>query len=585
MKYLAFITLLLCSHALATSPQPDPTSYLDEFGVINVDWESVTGRTYYPRVSTDLENWNYLPGEVFLGDGTIQGLSFPPPLQDSIYVSLHFTDVPGAHLLTSDIDNDGYTLDQELQNNTDPNLFDAGGGGTGYAVGDPTPPIYPLIPGTHYTLNIEYRLSDTDPTEFIVVQLDEKFEVLSINGIAGGNFPIPGLPTRPYGMPDPFVELQLVAENPIDEERSLLLGDYHGRWIRMTLPTPDYLSEFLHQVRPLRIPPNETLSDKARLSGFPLSSSGIRLLYRTEVTLSTVHGPNEFEEPSPEAGLVAHADSTKVRYRVFPNVDKDTQLFDGYIQWYWRKMKADGQFGVWKPYGNGTSHSFDAIPADGGIYEVRVDIFGAGYYLRRQFDDPYGSSLPGGEISYHKKYGARDCLGVSSNPTTNSYLTSVWGGARTYLGSTAYRKDVEIGNFPRGKWKCNYFLKVVGYSHAPNPLPLSPGLVPDVNGRIIKTYPPTAGQWAGEPVIEIPNWELVGFNEDPEPGWIVARAWQSSDASGHCGIIDYDGAWVSAGKHRVHRACDLRDRLYNNRQGPNSNYGGPARFSRVVPAN
>jgi hypothetical protein len=206
MKRILMFGLTLVTQAFGSVPQPDPVASIDEFGHAHIEWESVVGRTYFPRVSTDLVNWSYLPGEVFLGDGSVlQGLSFPPPLNDQTFVSLHFTDEPGADDLDGDLDYDGFTLQQELDSNTDPTLFDAGGGGTGYPPGQ-GPPTYPNSftdedSFKRYELIIEQKIPNQS-VEFTVASLDQDFALLSINGVSVALLPDGVLqPQTNYGFP------------------------------------------------------------------------------------------------------------------------------------------------------------------------------------------------------------------------------------------------------------------------------------------------------------------------------------------------------------------------------------------------
>ena len=92
-----------------------------------------------------------------------------------------------------------------------------------------------------------------------------------------------------------------------------------------------------------------------------------------------------------------------------------------------------------------------------------------------------------------------------------------------------------------GDWKCNYF---VAYRIREVGLLLSPQ-------REIywKDYPPLANDWAGDSAIE--NWVRIGDNEDIQPGFVVGHP--AAVGSGHCGIVDFDGEGIAAGRYIVNR--------------------------------
>jgi len=52
----------------------------------------------------------------------------------------------------------------------------------------------------------------------------------------------------------------------------------------------------------------------------------------------------------------------------------------------------------------------------------------------------------------------------------------------------------------------------------------------------IHHYPPVAGQWADRSV-DIPGWRVLGPDETPMPGDVVAEWIYYPDASGHVGIV------------------------------------------------
>jgi len=48
-------------------------------------------------------------------------------------------------------------------------------------------------------------------------------------------------------------------------------------------------------------------------------------------------------------------------------------------------------------------------------------------------------------------------------------------------------------------------------------------------------------------------------NAYPQPGYVIARG---ASVLGHCGILDYDGAWISTGPYQINRRADLQSSTY-----------------------
>jgi hypothetical protein len=69
---------------------------------------------------------------------------------------------------------------------------------------------------------------------------------------------------------------------------------------------------------------------------------------------------------------------------------------------------------------------------------------------------------------------------------------------------------------------------------------VSPG---EPNQTWLHQYPPTAAQWA-DPNYEIPGWSVLGSNETPAPGDVVAQQFDYGDASGHVMIVGPNGSAI-----------------------------------------
>lgn len=98
------------------------------------------------------------------------------------------------------------------------------------------------------------------------------------------------------------------------------------------------------------------------------------------------------------------------------------------------------------------------------------------------------------------------------------------------------------------------------------------------NDGTFGTSYPSANQWSGADTKPIPGWTLLPRETYPQPGFVIAR---SNSGSGHCGIIDYDGAWISAGALNVNRNADIRSPAYNDDDPATPK--GPARFRKYSP--
>jgi hypothetical protein len=112
--------------------------------------------------------------------------------------------------------------------------------------------------------------------------------------------------------------------------------------------------------------------------------------------------------------------------------------------------------------------------------------------------------------------------------------------ANAQIGSTAWDRGVAKGNFPAGKNKCNLFVyEMLTDAGA------SPGLP---NGHVYwKQYPPAAGQWA-DPSYAIPGWRVLGPDEPPQPGDVVAQPRDYSDATGHVVIVGPNNTFIGVGR-------------------------------------
>ena len=216
--------------------------------------------------------------------------------------------------------------------------------------------------------------------------------------------------------------------------------------------------------------------------------------------------------------------------------------------WHTRRMKSDGTYEQWWPIVASQAGAVAGfIPTQGGIYQIRalasVEAGGTDerFYVWDTDEDiaigPGRKGLPKsfGVVSHVWQNTLRDC-------------------ARDQLGSTAYLSTnllpAQFGfpQFPAGDmiFKCNIFV-----AHR---IVQSGLMCPKTRGWV-NSYPPLANDWAN-PSYEIGNWIPLTSGECPEPGYVFADP--DPDTSGHMGILDFDGAGISAGISNVNRRFDLR---------------------------
>jgi hypothetical protein len=111
--------------------------------------------------------------------------------------------------------------------------------------------------------------------------------------------------------------------------------------------------------------------------------------------------------------------------------------------------------------------------------------------------------------------------------------------ALKYNGSTRWAKEVENGDFSEGDYKCNQFVYDVT---------TEAGASPGKPNGIIRSYPPTAGDW-GNPNVKIRGWKVVKI---PSKGDVASIPLPpGAGATGHVGVVFNVGSTVSAGTYRV----------------------------------
>lgn len=243
--------------------------------------------------------------------------------------------------------------------------------------------------------------------------------------------------------------------------------------------------------------------------------------------------------------------------------------------WATRQLKANGTWEPWMIIGGAYGALCPVTTTKSGIFRLSADLGVGGLsteaiYLRQQ-DDAHSTLLKG----------TPDCFGVADKPVQVTLV----GKARLCLGGTYYSAS---GSLPSGvdpfglftgRNKCNVFVADMCDKVGAN-------VGQPVNGTYTGA-PPSANTWAGMPDPNdpqaphpIPDWTLLPDDSYPQPGHVVASGF-ATGASGHCGILDYDGQWISAGPNNVNRKADLADPHYWRYFGPGvSKPSGKRQYSK-----
>ena len=208
-----------------------------------------------------------------------------------------------------------------------------------------------------------------------------------------------------------------------------------------------------------------------------------------------------------------------------------------------RRLRGNGTYTDWE-YAAGNYWGTGAIynPSDGGIYQVQA-LAGLGwgaederYYVWEDYSDYiYGLNVPGDM----KAFGVCD----------EEWQKQLRNCAKSYLGNTDYALDASLSgqyeytSIGGGDNKCNYF---VAYRIRETGLPLGVQYK-----RYWRQYPPSANDWASG--AEIENWQHMSNDGFIQPGYVVGHP---AARHGHCGIVDFDGWVIAAGKYNVNRKYD-----------------------------
>jgi hypothetical protein len=254
---------------------------------------------------------------------------------------------------------------------------------------------------------------------------------------------------------------------------------------------------------------------------------------------------------APETGLLVKKGDV-LEFALAPQFFDAEDNFETLITWQYRQLNSDGTYTGWTDFGsNGTGTKFEHTTTESGIFQIKATVQNAGEHFHvRKKSDPHTSG------GHELKKGDADSIGV----TDTQIQIDIVAAARLDLGSTAYAVNVANGWFEVGTNKCNLFVAEKAQAAG--------AAVPLINFEWLPlpphSLPPVANQWAGiapdanHPAYTIANWNLMGDSAFPQPGLIVASGFETW-ATGHAGIVDYDGRWVSAGSANVNRNAEFKD--------------------------
>jgi hypothetical protein len=582
----SFLLTALCG-LQAQIPQPSPVLSPGSSNSWNLDWDGVSGRTYFLQHSDNLVDWQFFP-LIEPGYGNPIPYGFATSAE-KCFVRLMYTDVVTSNPYWDDFDGDGISNWDEVNiHGTNPLNSDSDGDGVPdgaeASLGtDPADPqSLPAFWWQRTTRNLQYDFDDYEPPNNTGILVRSALWDASLNSTEqlSAPIPFPDLKAR-------LEQLAFPATLPPAEGASGLLKaegystllpnppcyhatlEHHRIWLRRPAAVAETLTQKVtivsertvdgvdepleFEVETLTIPSGQSRSPSLDIDpGFQEAFSGnefhseeiVRKPFRTEILIT-----KDGEATAPADGLIVKTSDT-VRYRLFPDEPDTPLLYEDDIKWYWRILKWDGTYSAWTAYQDGQGHTFTAQPLDAGIYEVKAEIdFHTVFYVRA-INDPHST----------KKKGDNECFGV----VDEQWQLDVRHQAKINLGSVAYAQGVANSNVPAGPpggYKCNLF---VGHKASD-----AGTVVPKVNGNHpLSKYYPTANQWAGTEVKAIPGWTLLPAATYPQSGFVVARG--VAGGIGHTGVVDYDGAWISAGTTNVNRIADVRTYV-------------PSRFRKYTP--
>ena len=257
----------------------------------------------------------------------------------------------------------------------------------------------------------------------------------------------------------------------------------------------------------------------------------------------------------PRDGLVMHtALSVLIQLSDIPQQYFPAEVEN--IKWYSRKLKWDGTYENWQDMGESARGvKFNYTCTELGIFQVKCEWTVGTQTITTIFERDHDDSNTGSPAALKK--GDPNSFGV----VETSKQEDIRNAAKAHLGKTDY---AAAGSLPlwsdpvglfTGNITCNVFVADMCDEGGAN-------VDPPVLGVYVGS-PPSANNWSGMPDVgdpsaphPIPNFTLLPPQTYPQPGFIVASGFETG-ASGHSGIVDYDGQWISAGPSNVNRKAEF----------------------------
>jgi hypothetical protein len=164
----------------------------------------------------------------------------------------------------------------------------------------------------------------------------------------------------------------------------------------------------------------------------------------------------------------------------------------------------------------------------------------------------------------------------AKKPTPEETREKIAAIAQSLVNDQRWADKNQYEIYAPGTNKCSVFVAYVLQQAGTDPGS------PNFWARQFTFVPPVAGQW-GDPNYTIPGWQVLGPDEIPEPGDIVAQRIAYSDATGHVMIVGEGNTFVGTGDsgngpHGTIEEVPARSSLANDPRIPH----GPLVYRRWV---
>lgn len=258
----------------------------------------------------------------------------------------------------------------------------------------------------------------------------------------------------------------------------------------------------------------------------------------------------------------------------FNGTERDTVddlIPDEWITWQSRRLQADASFEAWSTFRLGnfgpekTGNSVAVSKGLHGIFQVRAVLTPPDadpiYFPAVRMRD---ATNPIDSLGSKKKIltaGQPEYFGVVNEQKS----LDVRNKAVSWLGSLQYAREANVSMVgalippqrnpsTQGSDKCNIFIAhVIGSVSAPVPY--------YTRWNFAVSLPLARADWFSEPEenvdLDAYNWKDWGTTGAPFPGMVVSYG--GMGPSGHCAILDYDGAWIAAGPESVNKYDSMAD--------------------------